>query len=221
MNDYGIVIEDQYEEMLTRLELEGKTAMLAAKDGKLAAIVAVADEVKETSKEAVHQLKSMGLQVVMLTGDNERTAKAIANQVGIDSVFAEVLPDEKAKKWKVEELKKQGHKVVMIGDGINEAPALAVADIGMAIGTGTDVAIEASDITLMRGDLMAVPQAIKMSQLTMRNIKQNLFWAFIYNSIGLPIAAAGLLAPWIAGAAMAFSSVSVVSNALRLKRVKL
>ncbi len=121
----------------------------------------------------------------------------------------------------MEELKKQGHKVVMIGDGINDAPALAVADIGMAIRTGTDVAIEASDITLMRGYLMAVPQAIKMSQLTMRIIKQNLFWAFIYNSIGLPIAAAGLLAPWIAGAAMAFSSVSVVSNALRLKRIKL
>ncbi|MDE5412860.1 heavy metal translocating P-type ATPase [Alkalihalobacterium chitinilyticum] len=219
MSDYGILIKDEHEEMLKRLEFEGKTAMLAAKDGQLTAIVAVADEVKETSKEAVRQLKSMGLKVVMLTGDNERTANAIAEQVGIDLVFAEVLPDEKAKK--VEELKKQGQKVVMIGDGINDAPALAVADIGMAIGTGTDVAIEASDITLMRGDLLAVPQAIKMSQLTMRNIKQNLFWAFIYNSIGLPIAAAGLLAPWVAGAAMAFSSVSVVSNALRLKRVKL
>ncbi|WP_209122282.1 cation-translocating P-type ATPase [Alkalihalobacillus sp. BA299] len=219
MHDYGIVIEDQHEQTLTKLELEGKTAMLAAKDGQLIAIVAVADEVKETSKEAVQQLQRMGLKVVMLTGDNKRTANAIAKQVGIDLVFAEVLPDEKA--LKVEELKKQGQKVIMIGDGINDAPALAVADIGMAIGTGTDVAIEASDITLMRGDLIAVPQAIKMSQLTMRNIKQNLFWAFIYNSIGLPIAAAGLLAPWVAGAAMAFSSVSVVSNALRLKRVKL
>ncbi|WP_216827886.1 heavy metal translocating P-type ATPase [Alkalihalobacterium elongatum] len=219
MNDYGIVLKDEHEQTLKKLELEGKTAMLAARKGELVAIIAVADEVKETSKEAVQQLKKMGLKVVMLTGDNERTANAIAEQVGIDIVFAEVLPDEKAKK--VEELKKQGQKVVMIGDGINDAPALAVADIGMAIGTGTDVAIEASDITLMRGDLLAVPQAIRMSQLTMRNIKQNLFWAFIYNSIGLPIAAAGLLAPWVAGAAMAFSSVSVVSNALRLKRVKL
>lgn len=209
---------ESLEEEMTRLESDGKTAMLISVKGQLAGIIAVADQVKESSKEAVLQLKEMGYTVIMLTGDNERTAKAIAKQVEIDVVFSEVLPDEKA--LKIKELKDQGKKVIMVGDGINDAPALALADIGMAIGTGTDIAMEASDITLMRGDLRSIPEAIKLSRATMRNIKQNLFWAFIYNSIGLPIAAAGLLAPWIAGAAMAFSSVSVVSNSLRLKRVK-
>jgi P-type Cu+ transporter len=203
---------------MTRLESDGKTAMLISVSGKLSGVIAVADQVKESSKEAVQQLKSMGYTVIMLTGDNERTANAIAKQVNIDYVFSEVLPDQKAQK--IKELKEQGKKVIMVGDGINDAPALALADIGMAIGTGTDVAMEAADITLMRGDLRSIPEAIKLSRATMRNIKQNLFWAFIYNSIGLPIAAMGLLAPWIAGAAMAFSSVSVVSNSLRLKRVK-
>lgn len=206
------------EKEMVRLEEDGKTAMLVSIAGLIAGIIAVADQVKDSSKEAVEQLKTMGYTVIMLTGDNERTAKAIAKQVNIDHVFSEVLPDKKADK--IKELKDSGKKVIMVGDGINDAPALALADIGMAIGTGTDVAMEAADITLMRGDLRSIPEAIKLSRATMRNIKQNLFWAFVYNSIGLPIAAAGLLAPWIAGAAMAFSSVSVVSNSLRLKRVK-
>lgn len=206
------------EKEMVRLEEDGKTAMLVSVDGLTAGIIAVADQVKDSSKEAVEQLKKMGYTVIMLTGDNERTAQAIAKQVNIDHVFSEVLPDKKADK--IKELKDSGKKVIMVGDGINDAPALVLADIGMAIGTGTDVAMEAADITLMRGDLRSIPEAIKLSRATMRNIKQNLFWAFVYNSIGLPIAAAGLLAPWIAGAAMAFSSVSVVSNSLRLKRVK-
>ncbi|MBG9567120.1 heavy metal translocating P-type ATPase [Brevibacillus agri] len=204
---------------MEELENEGKTAMLVAIDGELAGIIAVADTVKESSKEAIAKLQELGLEVVMITGDNRRTAEAIAKQVGITEIRAEVLPEEKAKE--VEYFKKQGKKVAMVGDGINDAPALATADVGMAIGTGTDVAIEAADVTLMRGDLSSIPTAIKLSQKTMGNIKQNLFWALFYNSIGIPVAAVGLLAPWVAGAAMAFSSVSVVLNALRLKRVKI
>ncbi|HHY21127.1 MAG TPA: copper-translocating P-type ATPase, partial [Bacilli bacterium] len=209
----------QFEPTKKKLEEEGKTAVYMAVDGRAFGIIAVRDKIKETSKAAIEQLKQLGYDVLMLTGDNERTAKAIAKEVGIEHIFAEVLPEDKAKK--VEQLQQEGKKVIMVGDGINDAPALAIADIGMAIGTGTDVAIEAADITLMRGDLRAVVQAIRLSHLTMRNIKQNLFWAFVYNSIGIPVAAMGFLAPWVAGAAMAFSSVSVVSNALRLKRVKL
>lgn len=218
MKKYNVDVAE-HEESLATLEKEGKTAMLMSYNEQIVGIIAVADMVKETSKQAIESLKEMGYEVVMLTGDNERTAKAIASQVGIDHVFAEVLPEDKADK--VKELQLSGKKVIMVGDGINDAPALAVADIGMAIGTGTDIAMEASDITLMRGDLRSIPQAIRLSRLTMRNIKQNLFWAFVYNSIGIPIAALGFLAPWLAGAAMAFSSVSVVSNALRLKTVKL
>lgn len=201
------------------LEEEGKTAMLVAVDGQLAGLIAVADTVKETSAQAIRQLKDLGIEVWMVTGDNERTAKAIAAQVGVDHIRAEVLPEDKAKV--VKQLQDKGKTVAMVGDGINDAPALAAADIGMAVGTGTDVAIEAADVTLMRGDLRSIPAAIRLSRLTMSNIKQNLFWAFFYNSVGIPVAAAGLLAPWIAGAAMAFSSVTVVSNALRLKRVRL
>jgi Cu+-exporting ATPase len=208
-----------YEEQMTAFENEGKTAMLIAMDGKVAGIVAVADTVKETSADAIRKLKAMGISVYMITGDNRRTAEAIGRQVGVDGVFAEVLPEEKANK--VKELQEQGKHVAMVGDGINDAPALAMADIGMAIGTGTDVAIETADITLVGGDLLHIPKAIELSRKTMRNIKQNLFWALFYNTIGIPIAAFGLLAPWVAGAAMAFSSVSVVTNALRLKRVKI
>ncbi len=203
---------------MTELESSGKTAMLVAVDGRYAGITAVADTIKETSKAAVDRLKAMGIHVVMITGDNERTAEAIAKQVGIAHVRAEVLPEGKAEE--VKKLQAQGMKVAMVGDGINDAPALATADIGMAIGTGTDVAIEAADVTLMRGDLSSIPDAIYMSRITMRNIKQNLFWALGYNTLGIPIAAIGLLAPWVAGAAMALSSVSVVLNALRLQRVR-
>ena len=201
---------------LEALEDDGKTAMLMAVDQKMEAVFAVADTLKENSKEAIEDLQKMGIDVYMITGDNIRTAKAIAKQVGILNVLAEVLPENKAQE--VEKLKKAGKIVAMVGDGINDAPALATADIGMAIGTGTDVAIEAADITLMRGDLRTIPAAIRLSRRTMRKIKQNLFWAFFYNIIGIPFAALGFLNPMIAGGAMAFSSVSVVTNSLSLKR---
>lgn len=210
---------EQAADVMSSLEKEGKTAMLAAVDGRLAGMVAVADTIKPTSREAVKRMKEMGLTVIMMTGDNRQTAEAIARQAGIDQVIAEVLPEGKADE--VKKLQQQGRKVAMVGDGINDAPALATADIGMAIGTGTDVAMEAADITLMRGELTSVADAIVMSHKTIRNIKQNLFWAFAYNTVGIPFAALGFLAPWLAGAAMAFSSVSVVLNALRLQRVKL
>jgi Cu+-exporting ATPase len=160
----------------------------------------------------------MGLEVYMITGDNRRTAKAIGREVGVDRIMAEVLPESKAQV--VEQIRAQGRTVAMVGDGINDAPALVSADIGMAMGTGTDIAMESADITLMSGDLMSVPTAIQLSQRTMRKIKQNLFWAFFYNTVGIPIAALGMLNPIIAGAAMAFSSVSVVSNSLSLKRFR-
>jgi P-type Cu+ transporter len=215
----NIELEEAVLQTKDELEREGKTAMLAAIDGEYAGLIAVADTIKETSKEAVNRLKEMGLEVIMMTGDNRQTAEAIAKEAGIGKVIAEVLPEGKADE--VKNLQGQGKKVAMVGDGINDAPALAIADIGMAIGTGTDVAMEAADITLIRGDLNSIADAIFMSKKTIRNIKQNLFWAFAYNTVGIPIAAIGLLAPWLAGAAMAFSSVSVVLNALRLQRVKL
>ncbi|HDR7893707.1 heavy metal translocating P-type ATPase [Bacillus pacificus] len=218
MKKFNIDIEEVSKSM-EELEREGKTAMLIAINKEYAGIVAVADTVKDTSKAAIARLKKMGLDVVMITGDNTQTAQAIAKQVGIDHVIAEVLPEGKAEE--VKQLQAQGKKVAMVGDGINDAPALATADIGMAIGTGTDVAMEAADITLIRGDLNSIADAIFMSKVTIRNIKQNLFWALAYNGLGIPIAALGFLAPWVAGAAMAFSSVSVVLNALRLQRVKL
>jgi P-type Cu+ transporter len=218
MNKYRVETSKVLENMVA-LEREGKTAMLVAIDGEYAGIVAVADTIKETSKAAVKRMKEMGLDVIMITGDNQQTANAIAAEVGIDHVIAEVLPEGKADE--VKKLQAQGKKVAMVGDGINDAPALAVADIGMAIGTGTDVAMEAADITLIRGDLNSIADAIFMSKKTIQNIRQNLFWAFGYNTLGIPIAALGFLAPWLAGAAMAFSSVSVVLNALRLQKVKL
>ncbi|HEX3025769.1 MAG TPA: heavy metal translocating P-type ATPase [Clostridia bacterium] len=202
------------EDQLARLESQGKTAMIMAVDGKIEAIIAVADTIREHSREAVSELRKMGVEVYMLTGDNARTAAAIAGQAGISHVLADVLPEHKARE--VEKLKQAGKTVAMVGDGINDAPALATSDVGMAIGTGTDVAIEAADVTLMRADLRAVPAAIRLSRQTMRKIRQNLFWAFFYNSIGIPFAAFGMLNPMIAGAAMAFSSVSVVTNSLSL-----
>lgn len=201
---------------IEQLEGQGKTVMLMAVDQKMAGLLAVADTVKESSAAAVAELQKLGIEVWMLTGDNERAAKEIAKAVGIENVLAEVLPEHKAEK--VQSLMQEGKVVAMVGDGINDAPALAIADVGFAIGTGTDVAIAAADITLMRGDLFGIVAAIKLSKATMRNIKQNLFWALVYNTIGIPIAAAGFLSPVVAGAAMAFSSVSVVTNALRLKQ---
>lgn len=218
MEDHQLDITE-WNRVMEKLEEAGKTAMLVAVEGEIAGIVAVADTIKPTSKEAVAALHDMGIEVVMITGDNKITAEAIAKQAGIRKVLAEVLPEGKAEE--VRKLQQNGTKVAMVGDGINDAPALATADTGMAIGTGTDVAMEAADITLMRGDLKSIPDAILMSRKTMSNIKQNLFWALAYNTIGIPIAALGFLAPWLAGAAMAFSSVSVVLNALRLQRVKL
>ncbi|WP_106495358.1 heavy metal translocating P-type ATPase [Lentibacillus sp. Marseille-P4043] len=218
MNDHQIDIGAN-EAKLVEFENYGKTAMLIAIDGKYRGIVAVADTIKETAPQAIKELQEQGLEVIMLTGDNERTAQAIAKQVGIDHVIAQVLPEEKADK--VKEIQVKGKKVAMVGDGVNDAPALVTADIGIAIGTGTEVAIEAADLTILGGELLLIPKAIKISHATIKNIRQNLFWAFGYNTAGIPVAAVGLLAPWVAGAAMALSSVSVVSNSLRLKRVKI
>ncbi len=213
----GVDIAKADKEMC-RLESEGKTTMLVSRNGKLAGIIAVADTIKPSSKEAIKELNDLGIEVYMLTGDNKTTAQAIAKQVGINHVIAEVLPGSKSDE--IRKLRESGRVVAMVGDGINDAPALASADTGMAMGTGTDVAMEAADITLMSGDLRAIPAAIRLSKQTMRKIKQNLFWAFFYNTISIPIAALGFLNPMIAGAAMAFSSVSVVSNSLSLKRFK-
>lgn len=215
LSEHGTDFSD-HESMIDRLEGEGKTAMLVSVANEFAGCLAVADTVKESSRDAIQELQDMHIQVYMITGDNARTANAIANQVGVTNVLAEVLPQNKASE--IKRLQTQGLHVTMVGDGINDAPALATADIGMAMGTGTDIAMEAADITLMRGDLLTIPAAIRLSKRTMRKIKQNLFWAFIYNLIGIPFAALGYLSPIIAGGAMAFSSVSVVTNSLSLKR---
>jgi Cu+-exporting ATPase len=211
----------------------GRTPMYVAVAGgesgqgyELAGVVAVADTIKPTSREAIRRFHAMGLRTAMLTGDNERTARAIAREAGIDSVVAGVLPAGKVAE--IRRLQEEGAVVAMVGDGINDAPALAQADIGMAIGTGTDIAAEAGDVVLMRGDLRSATHAIELSRRTMRTMKQNLFWAFIYNVIGIPIAAGVLypafgilLSPILASAAMAFSSVSVVTNSLRLRRARI
>lgn len=208
-----------------RLASEGKTPMFISNNQIPLGIIAVADTVKPTSMFAIEQLKKLGIKVIMLTGDNKRTAKAIAKQVGIDYVISEVLPQDKAQHVKTYQA--EGQKVAMVGDGINDAPALAQADIGIAIGSGTDIAIESADIILMKDDLQSVPTAIELSKKTIRNIKENLFWAFAYNILGIPVAmgvlyifGGPLLSPIIAGAAMSFSSVSVLLNALRLKKFK-
>jgi len=209
-----------------RLAGEGKTPMYIAADGRLAGLIAVADPIKATSGDAIRRLQAMGLEVVMLTGDNERTAAAIANAAGISRVVAGVMPEGKVDE--IRRIQAAGQVVAMVGDGINDAPALAQADIGIAIGTGTDIAVEAADVVLMRGDLRSAADAIQLSRRTMRTMKQNLFWAFIYNVVGIPIAAGVLypslgllLSPVLASAAMAFSSVSVVTNSLRLRRARL
>src|SRR5574338_351107 len=207
------------------LEADGKTVMFLAVNEKPAGLIAVADTLKENTIEAIQRLHKLGIETVMITGDNRRTAEAIARQVGIDRVLAEVLPQDKAEE--VQKLQLEGKKVAMVGDGINDAPALAQADIGMAIGTGTDVAIEASDITLIKGSLMGIVTAIQLSRATMRNVYQNLIGAFAYNTAGLPIALGVLypflgilLSPLLAALAMSFSSVTVIGNANRLKKWK-
>ncbi|MHB0926472.1 MAG: heavy metal translocating P-type ATPase [Gallionellaceae bacterium] len=207
------------EAVMTQLEAEGKTAMLVGRDGGLSGIIAVADTLKPEAQEAVSALQQEGIEVILLTGDNQRTAQAIAAQLGITQVIAEVLPGDKARI--IQELQQQGKSVAMVGDGVNDAPALAVANIGIAIGSGSDVAKETGGIVLIKDDVRDVVASIRLSRATMRKIKQNLFWAFIYNSIGIPVAAFGFLNPIIAAAAMALSSLSVIVNSALLKRVKL
>ena len=225
MQDMGLDTT-QAEEKANSLRAMGRTAMFVAVDGALAGIVAVADPIKDSTAQAITELHAQGLRVIMETGDNERTAKAVAATLGIDEVRAGVLPEDKKKL--IDELRKQGHKIAMAGDGVNDAPALAAADVGIAMGTGADVAMESAGITLLGGDLMGIVRARKLARATLRNIKQNLFFAFAYNAVGVPIAAGllypitGLLmSPMIAAAAMSLSSVSVITNALRLRRIDL
>jgi Cu+-exporting ATPase len=215
-------ITKEQDQKVKKLSSQGKTVLYLAVNNKLAALIGIADQLKPEAVTAVNQLKQMGLRLIMVTGDNEKTANAIASQVGIKEVIAGVMPAHKA--GNVEDLQKQGLKVAMVGDGINDAPALARSDVGIAMGTGIDIAIESGDIVLMKGNLDGVRTALALSRATMRNIRQNLFWAFAYNVVGIPVAAGALyvfggpsLNPMIAGAAMALSSVSVVSNALRLR----
>jgi Cu+-exporting ATPase len=218
----SIPLTDTQEKTVSTLASEGKTVLYLAIDKKFAALLGIADRIKDETPATVRNLQDLGLKVIMLTGDNQQTAHAIAAQAGITDIIAQVLPEEKSAR--ITELQQQGQKVAMIGDGINDAPALAKSDVGIAMGTGIDVAIESADIVIMKGNLDGVVTAISLSRATMRNIRQNLFWAFAYNVIGIPVAAGLLyifggpsLNPMIAGAAMALSSVSVVTNALRLR----
>lgn len=204
---------------MTRLEQDGKTVMLVAIESHLAGMIAVADTLKPGAQEAVSDLRAQDVEVILLTGDNERTATAIARQVGITRVFAEVLPGDKARV--IRNLQEAGGVIAMVGDGVNDAPALATADIGIAIGSGSDVAKETGGIILIKDDVREVAVAIRLSRLTLRKIKQNLFWAFIYNAVGVPVAALGLLNPIIAAAAMALSSLSVIVNSALLKRARI
>lgn len=210
---------DKAEAVMVRLEQEGKTAMLVAVAGKPIGVIAVADTLKPEAREAIAALREEGVEVMMLTGDNERTAKSIGRELGIDRVIAEVLPGDKANM--IKELQNQQKIVGMVGDGVNDAPALATADIGIAIGSGSDVAKETGGIILIKDDVREVVLAIRLSRATLWKIKQNLFWAFIYNAIGIPIAALGYLNPIVAAAAMALSSLSVIANSALLKRMKL
>jgi Cu+-exporting ATPase len=214
----GVAVEDG-DGALARLEAEGKTALPVVVDGRVAGVIAVADVVKEGASDAVVALKRLRLRPTFLTGDNRRTAEAVARQVGIDRVLAEVRPDEK--EAEVARLQDDGRRVAMVGDGVNDAPALARADIGIAMGSGTDVAMAAADITLVGGDLRTLPRALVLSRAVLRVIRQNLFWAFAYNAILIPAAAFGILNPVWAAAAMALSSVTVVGNSLRLNRIRL
>ena len=217
---------DSYFVEAQELAGKGQTPMFVAKGTDVIGVISVADTVKETSREAIAKIRSLHADVYMLTGDNEKTANYIGSQVGVDHVIAEVLPQDKAKV--VEDLQKEGKKVMMVGDGINDAPALVQADVGAAIGSGSDIALDSADVVLMKSDLMDVYRTIKLSHATIRNIKQNLFWAFFYNSCGLPLAAGALYAisghllnPVFAGLAMSLSSVTVVGNALRLRTLRL
>jgi P-type Cu+ transporter len=214
--DWSVHLDPVLDAARDAAEARGRTAIAAACDGRAIAVIAVADTVKPTSAAAVASLRALGLRPLLLTGDNRTTAEAVAAEVGIDEVIAEVLPSGKADV--VRRLQAEGRVVAMVGDGVNDAPALAQADLGLSIGTGTDVAIEASDLTLVQGDLRGAADAIRLSRATLRTIRQNLAWAFGYNVAAIPIAAAGLLNPVVAGAAMALSSVSVVANSLRLRR---
>jgi P-type Cu+ transporter len=216
--DWAMHLPPELEAARRAAEARGHTAIAAGWDGRATAILAVADTIKPSSAEAIGALRDLGLRPVLVTGDNETTARAVAAEVGIDEVIAEVLPADKAEV--VRRLQADGRVVAMVGDGVNDAPALAQADLGLSIGTGTDVAIEASDLTLVSGDLRAAADAIRLSRATLRTIRQNLGWAFGYNVAALPLAAVGLLNPVIAAAAMALSSVSVVANALRLRRFR-
>ncbi|HEY8431063.1 MAG TPA: HAD-IC family P-type ATPase, partial [Sandaracinaceae bacterium] len=225
MDELGVGVE-HLAQRAEELRREGRTVMFVAVDGRAAGLLGVADPIKESAREAIDALRADGVRVLVLTGDSETTARAVARELGLDEVMAEVLPEEKAEV--VARLSAQGRRVAMAGDGINDAPALARADVGIAMGTGTDVAIESADVTLVRGDLRGIARARALSRATMRNIRQNLFFAFVYNAAGVPVAAGVLypffgllLSPMLASAAMSVSSVSVIANALRLRRARL